>query len=274
MIEILLPIYNGEKYLVEQIESIINQTNTDWVLKIRNDGSKDNSQAIINQYCHDYPGKIIEIDSLKENVGLVQSLNYLLTAEPHGDYIMFSDQDDIWYNYKVERSLNEIKRLEQIYSAIPLAVCTDSQCVDSRLEVTAPSFFKSQKFPDNILGNIHKMLALNIVQGCTLITNNLAKEKYYPIPSFLNVHDMWIAVIIAFYGEIFYYKNATMSYRQHEQNILGEINVDLHYYIDRSKSMLNTILLLRQIQSELPFKTSLAKILYYKLYYALKRIFA
>lgn len=273
MIEILLPVYNGEKYLVEQIESIIGQTNTEWILKIRNDGSKDNSQTIINRYCHDYPDKIIAIDSPKENVGLVQSLNYLLAAEPHCDYIMFSDQDDIWNNYKIECSLNEIKKLEQIYNKIPLGVCTDSQCINSKLEITASSFFRSQKFPDNILGNIHKMLALNIVQGCTLITNNLAKEKYYPLPSFLNVHDMWIAVIIAFYGKIFYYKNTTMSYRQHEQNVLGEINVNLQYYLNRSKSILNTISLLRQIQSELPFKTNLIEIIYYKLYYAFRRIF-
>ena len=126
MIEILLPVYNGEKYLAEQIESILAQTNKDWILKIRNDGSKDNSQAVIDRYCNAYPDKIIMIDSPRENVGLVRSINYLQAAEPHGDYIMFADQDDVWQPDKLEVSINEIKTLEKDSPENPAMICTDA----------------------------------------------------------------------------------------------------------------------------------------------------
>lgn len=273
MIEIVLPVYNGETYLSSQLDSILGQTYENWILKIRNDGSKDNSQAIIDSYCKKYPQKIINIVSPSQNVGLIQSLNYLLAAEPHGDYISFSDQDDIWLPNKLEISYKHIKELEKLNPEVPLGICTDVKCVDAKLNILSESFFKSQKFLDNIIGNTNKMLALNVVQGCSVLTNKLAKDKYYPFPDILNVHDMWLAVIISYYGKMCYLRQQTMLYRQHEENVLGEINVGFNYYLNRFRFAYKTIGNLRKIQKCLNIRSNIIKILYYKFFFALNRIF-
>ncbi len=272
MVEILLPVYNGVKYLAEQIDSILNQSYKDWILKIRNDGSNDKSKDIINAYCERYPDKIIQIQSPEHNIGLVKSLNILLSAYPHCEYIMFSDQDDVWFENKIGESLKRIKELEQEHPNIPVGVCSDVQCVDSNLKIISPSFFLSQKFSLDVLGNINKMIALNIVQGSTVMTNRIAKEKYYPFPDFLNVHDMWLAVIIAHYGKMLYLTQPLMSYRQHDKNVLGEVNIGLGYYFERAKSAFKTVGLIRKIQKNLGFKSNFFLILYYKFFYAYKRI--
>lgn len=272
MIEILLPVYNGEKYLAEQIESILKQTYENWILKIRNDGSLDNSQVVIDYFCRKYPNKIFQIVSLDKNIGLVQSLNLLIESEPHGDYIAFSDQDDVWFPDKLKISIDKLKDLEKHNPKIPIGVCSDSSCVDSNLNIISQSFFKSQKFQGNIIGNINKMLALNIVQGSTVLTNRIAVDFYSPFPNFLNVHDMWLSVIISHYGQMTYVKTQTMLYRQHSNNVLGQLNIGFRYYVNRAKSTFKTLKLIRKIQKSLEFKTNLVLILIYKLQFACKRI--
>lgn len=272
MIEILLPVYNGEKYLKEQIESFFNQTNQDWFLKIRNDGSKDGYHEIIKEYCDHYPDKIVEIDSPSENVGLVQSLNYLIEATPHGDYIMFSDQDDVWLPDKIELSLNAVQKLECQNIDKPVMVCTDVTCVDADLNVMCKSFFESQRFPNDIFSDINQMIALNVIQGCTIIINKSALSHIYPMPLIMSIHDMWIGVQCAYYGNIAYLHTPTMLYRQHSSNVAGSVNIGLRYYLYRMKKIRHTISFIQRMKRHLSFKISIFKILYYKVKYMFSRI--
>ena len=272
MIEILLPVYNGEKYLAEQIESILAQTNKDWILKIRNDGSKDNSQAVINRYCNAYPDKIIMIDSPRENVGLVRSINYLQAAEPHGDYILFADQDDVWLPDKLEVSINEIQALEKDSLGKPAMICTDATCVDANLNVINSSFFESQRFPNATFDDVNKMIALNVIQGCTIILNQSAAKTTFPIPSFMNVHDMYIGVMVKASGTIKYLHKPTLLYRQHSNNELGSIKISIKYYLERSLKAISTLQMLRKLKKYIPEQVSILKIIRYKFYYAYKRI--
>lgn len=84
---------------------------------------------------------------------------------------------------------------------------------------------------------------------------------------------MWVGVITAKYGNIKYIMAPTMSYRQHGDNVLGEINVNGTYYWNRFKKMFDTLGGIRNIQKSLPFKTNLLSIMYYKLVFGFKRIF-
>lgn len=272
MIEILLPVYNGEKYLAEQVESILAQTYNEWILKIRNDGSKDGSQAIIDRYCNAYPDKIVMIDSPKENVGLVQSINYLQAAEPHGDYIMFADQDDVWLQDKLETSLNEIQSLEADTPGKPIMVCTDAACVDASLNVINDSFFESQRFPYDTFDDVNKMIALNVIQGCTMILNYNAAKTAFPIPSFMNVHDMYIGVMVKASGTIKYLRKPTLLYRQHSNNELGSIKISVKYYFERSLKAVSTLQMLGKLKKCIPEQVSILKIVRYKFYYAYERI--
>lgn len=272
MIEILLPVYNGEKYLREQIDSILNQTEQDWVLKIRNDGSKDNSQEIISEYCKKYPSKIIQITSPTENVGLVESINILQKAAPHGDYVMFADQDDVWLPNKIAISLTTLRDLEDSKPEVPVMICSDVKCVDKDLNLLNESFFISQKFPTDILGDVNKMAALNIIQGCTIMINKSASEHIFPMPLIMSIHDMWIGLICAHFGKVKYIETPLMLYRQHASNVAGSIDVNLKYYYSRFLKVKDTMTFLFKLNSNLPFKLNLPKVWYYKFKYLLKRI--
>lgn len=272
MIEILLPVYNGEKYLAEQIESILAQTYNEWILKIRNDGSKDGSQAIIDRYCNTYPDKIVMIDSPKENVGLVQSINYLQAAEPHGDYIMFADQDDVWLPDKLEVSINEIKTLEKDNLGKPAMICTDATCVDANLNVINPSFFESQRFPYDTFDDVNKMIALNVIQGCTITINRHAVKYIFPMPLIMSIHDMWIGVNCTHFGKIKYLHHSTILYRQHLTNVAGSIDVSLKYYFYRLKNIAETFGFILRMKKHLQFNIRIDKIFYYKIKYMFSRI--
>lgn len=272
MIEILLPVYNGEKYLVEQIESILTQTTKEWILKIRNDGSIDDSQSIIDRYRTAYPDKIIMIDSPNENVGLVQSINYLQAAGPHGDYIMFADQDDVWLPNKLEDSINEIKTLEKDNPGKPVMVCTDATCVDANLNIINPSFFESQRFPNDTFDDVNKMIALNVIQGCTITVNHQAVKYLFPMPLIMSIHDMWIGVNCAHFGKVKYLHQPTILYRQHSTNVAGSIDINLKYYFNRLIKFADTIKFILRMKRHLQFNIRIDKIFYYKIKYMLSRI--
>lgn len=272
MIEILLPVFNGEKFLREQIDSILSQTNQDWILKIRNDGSTDNSQLIIDEYVSRFPKKIIEIRSPQFNCGLIYSLNYLLESASEAEYIMFSDQDDVWLPDKIEKSLAVMLDIERQNQELPVMVCTDAICVDQNLNVIHDSFYESQKFLSNIVGDKYKMLAINEVQGCTVMINKYAYPRIYPLPTFMRIHDMWIGVICAHYGIAKYIHNQTILYRQHTDNTLGGQQIGIKYFITRLKKIKYLLNSRYKLFKILPFRVNYISWISRKVYYALRRI--
>lgn len=272
MIEILLPVFNGEKYLREQIDSILFQTNQNWILKIRNDGSTDNSQVIIDEYITKFPKKIIEISSPKLNCGLISSLNYLLESASEAEYIMFADQDDVWLPDKIEQTLIAISEIEKKDPSIPVMICTDATCVDQNLNLMYKSFFESQKFLPNIVGDKYKMLAINEVQGCTIMINKYAYQKIFPLPTFMKIHDMWIGVICAHYGVAKYINYQTLYYRQHPNNTLGGRQISVKYFISRLKNIEYLIKSRYKLFKILPFRINYLSWISRKIYYAFLRI--
>ena len=114
---ILLSTYNGEKYLKEQLDSLFSQNYKDFKLIVRDDGSTDKTKEILNSYD-------IELLSSCENLGVKKSFETLLKyayENSDAEYFMFCDQDDVWNNDKIEKTLEEMKRLEKLYgNNIPL----------------------------------------------------------------------------------------------------------------------------------------------------------
>lgn len=273
MVDIILSIYNGEIYLREQLDSIIRQSFKNWRLIIRDDGSKDNSLKILFEYQRLYTAsKFIIITDNKGNIGLVDSINILLTKST-GDYIMFADQDDIWLENKIEESLRYLQNIERENVDLPIMICTDAKVYDSRTKtIIHDSFFKSQKYIKGVVGNKAKMLALNEIQGCTIIINKLSKKYIYPIPTFMRIHDMWIGVIIAHFGIVKYMYKSTLLYRQHNNNTLGSLSIDGKYYQKRFFKSYKVIKSLIKLKHVLPFKVCILQIIFYKIFFAFKRI--
>ena len=101
-IDILLPTYNGEKYLKEQIDSILNQTYKNIRLIISDDCSKDSTPKILEEYRE--KDERIELYLQKENIGVVKGIEFLL-KKVKSNYYMLADQDDVWLPMKVEKSI-------------------------------------------------------------------------------------------------------------------------------------------------------------------------
>lgn len=222
MIDILLSTYNGEKYLQEQLDSIISQSFGDWRLLIRDDASKDSTNDIITRYCSLYPTKIRCVGDCFGNLGVIRSFE-LLMKESDADYIMFCDQDDVWLPNKIHLTFERMKQLGKQYgNNVPILVHTNLFVVDEDKNIVSDSFWDYAAMKPELLdGNIHFLAICNCVTGCTLMINKRAKEVSLPFVSPVEMHDAWIAIHVKKCGVVDYIEQSTIQYRQHTSNICG-----------------------------------------------------
>ncbi|MFH1195306.1 MAG: glycosyltransferase family 2 protein [bacterium] len=219
-IDILLATYNGEKYLNQQIESILNQTCRDWRLLIRDDLSTDNTINIIKNYTSKYPDKIRLIEDDKGHLGLARNFGALLEAA-QSEYIMFCDQDDIWLPNKIELIINVMKAAQQRNPDLPILVHTDLRVVDENLNVIADSFWKLVGIDPQTANNLDNLIIRNAVTGCAMMINRKAKEISTPLPAEVKIHDWWIAMNVAKAGKILFVPVPSSLYRQHGGNVIS-----------------------------------------------------
>ena len=267
MIDILLSVYNGEKYIREQVESVEKQTYQDFQIIIRNDGSKDGSDAVIEEMAGRYDNIKVIRDS-RGNLGLSKTLEILIKAS-HSEYFMFCDQDDNWMENKVQISIDKIKHVGEENGGKPILICTDSTCVNDNGKVIAPSFFRSQKYVD-VCDDTTKLAAMNIVQGNTCILNSFCKQYILPFPPYV-LYDHWCGIMISHYGIVKYIHQPTLWYRQHQCNVLGVNNVNTRYFASKLVHVQKQFRIYRSIFKNIPFHISILKWCLYKIYFSLKR---
>ena len=238
MIDILLATYNGEKYLKQQLESIFAQTNQDWRILVRDDGSNDNTAGIVKDCMAQHPGRISMISDDKGRHGACLNFGKLL-EQSTAEYIMFSDQDDVWLPNKIELTLCLMKSAELVYPNMPLLVHGDMRVVDSNLNIMADSHWSLTKISPFIGDDVNKVMVEGLVSGNTMMINKMAKEVSVPIPEEALGHDRWISIKVAKNGRIVYSSIPCTLYRQHFSNYIGsrEKNVGLFvrnmYHIKR-----------------------------------------
>jgi glycosyltransferase involved in cell wall biosynthesis len=219
LIDILLATFNGEKYLAEQLNSIIRQSCTNWKLIIRDDGSTDKTLEIIKDYVKKNPVKIILIDDNNGNSGACNNFSRLI-GFTGADYIMFCDQDDVWLPDKIELTLAKMKRMESEYGKqTPVLVYTDLKVVGQNLKPLAESFWKYQKIKPAYGKKLNNLLVQNSISGCTVMFNSSLKKLIGNIPPEALMHDWWVALIACVFGKSEYINQATMLYRQHKKNL-------------------------------------------------------
>ena len=268
MIDILLPTYNGSKYLDKQIKSLFSQTITDWRLLIRDDGSTDSTISLIKEYAERYHEKVVLIQDDYGNLRTSGCLNKMLPYIK-GEYFMYCDQDDIWEPCKIERSMQEMNKLEEEYPNKPLLVCSDATLIDGNDNIIGDSFFESQGFRDNV-DNYYKILALNCVQGSTSLMNRRVLDYMKYIPNTIG-HDGWTASIVSYYGKIKYIHEPLLRYRQHDGNVLGAYNVNRNYLINSIKRIKQMYPKYAEVVRLTPFKVNPFIWWYYKIYYNIIR---
>lgn len=238
-IAILMSVYNGELYLREQLDSIINQTFDNWTLYIRDDCSTDSSLSIIKEYLK-YPNITLFNDDLG-NIGAKNSFFQLL-KNIDSQYYMFSDQDDIWLPNKIQVSFERLKDEEAKSGKLcPILVCTDVYITNAKLDIIEESEWRLVGINDNSFSSHIKMLVNPIVIGMTMCFNQLIKDNAFPINSNIGMHDSWLAYIAAKYGKIVNINKQLVLYRQHGNNVCGINNrrkLGLLYKVLHPKSSL------------------------------------
>lgn len=253
MVDILLAVYNGEKYLRQQLESIINQTYKEFNIIIRDDGSTDSSLAIIKEFALLHPDKIKIVEG--ELSGSAKNNFFELMNFAENDYVMFCDQDDIWLENKIGLTLNKIKDMEKAYGiSTPLLCHTDLKVVDKNLNTIHPSFYKMQKF-DISKTTLNRALVQNIVTGCTTMINKpLLDLAIGTNNDNIIMHDWWLFLIASAFGKVEAINTPTILYRQHEKNQVGAPNpAELGYYASKLKR--GSILHLTYAQAESFYST-------------------
>ena len=221
MIDILLSTYNGEKYLEQQLQSIIEQSCADWHLIVRDDGSTDQTLCILDKFAKQDPRISVFTDE-KGNIGALRSYEELL-KKSESDYVMFCDQDDVWLPEKISHTAEGMQDAESKFGVkTPLLVYSDLQVTDEKLTTVDTSFWHYAGIhPQNIV-DFPTLAGKNCVTGCTTMINKTAKAVSLPFGEHALMHDHAIALsVIAHDGKLIENPHADILYRQHGSNVIG-----------------------------------------------------
>lgn len=224
-VRILLAAHNGEAFLAEMLDSLLNQTYKNIEIIISDDSSTDRTPEIMDAYSSKYPDKVV-LHKSGLSFGNAQShFLHLLKNFWDAPYIMFCDQDDVWHKDKIEKTLNKMKEIERPEK--PALVHTDLNVVDGKLQPMHPSFCEYSNIDPTRL-KLNQIVVHNVVTGCTVMLNNalarLVGERTFDASAVI-MHDWWLAILAGALGDAAFLSEATIDYRQHGDNTVGAQNV-------------------------------------------------
>ena len=203
--------FNGERYIEEQIDSILRQTGVEVSLFIRDDGSTDGTVHILEKYAARDNIEVV----FGSNLGIGNSFMELLYSVPEDyDYYAFSDQDDIWDHDKL---VTAVRRLSSESGCLLYA--SNLECVDTENHTIRMRFDPDMVFDDSLLSAICRSKCY----GCTQVFNKellLFLRRSRPAEQLMRtrLHDTWVAVSAAAAGKIIFDSESHIRYRRHGEN--------------------------------------------------------
>ena len=216
-VHIVLAAYNGERYLREQMDSLLSQTYENITIEVCDDGSTDGTAAIIREY--EIRDERVKLHLNPRNLGYVK--NFLEGVKRcQAPYVMLCDQDDIWQADKVEQTLQVMQQAEQKGPGKPVLVFTDALRFNSETGEELGFFHKSSHLDVKKVDTAHLFMENKCI-GCTMMMNQAILPYLEELPEEIRVHDWWLALICSHFGIIEYVPQATLRYRQHEGNQIG-----------------------------------------------------
>ena len=244
---VLLSTYNGEKYLREQLDSLVEQELRPTKILVRDDASTDNSLAILNEYCKKYDFiSYYTGDNLKP----ARSFWNLIENAEEADYFALCDQDDVWFKDKLKRA---VELLEKEDNSTPLLYCSKYTLTDKDLnpiDSDVSSLYNFSDFPHALI--------YHTAPGCTFVFNEAARKRileYDVNKEYCVIHDAIIHKVVTLFGKMILDNESHIYYRQHGDNqigmnanaiktFIGRIKRFLfgnikHYRSDTAKSLLN-----------------------------------
>jgi len=259
-IAILMCTYQGQKFLSEQIDSIINQSFKNWHLYVSDDGSKDETISILNKY---------QKELTKERMTILEGpckgfaknfINLTCDKSIKADFYAFSDQDDIWESNKLKKAIDW---LEVRNEKKPSLYCSRTTLIDENKNIIGLSPLHNKK------PSFRNALVQNIAGGNTMVFNDLTRSIILEIGTNINIsfHDWLVYLIVTgCNGEVFYDNDPSIKYRQHKNNCIG-MNISVKgkikriYYLLKGQLQnsinenLETILLIKNKLSKENIKT-------------------
>jgi len=203
LISVCMAVYNGERYLEEQLRSILDQLGEDDEVIIVDDHSTDQSMQLIKHLAD--PRVVVLPNEL--NIGPIASFERAIAASK-GRHIFLSDQDDIWQNHKVKRTL-------QVFASTNcLLVVSDARVVDAERRILSESLFSLRQSGPGFWRNLYK----NGFVGCCMAIRSDAKELFLPFPRQIGMYDQWIGLCTTVAGRVHFIADALIDYRRHRRN--------------------------------------------------------
>lgn len=208
-VTVVMPTYNGEKYLKEQLDSLIAQKGVKVNILVRDDGSKDGTVDILEDYQERgllkwYTGEHLNVQ--KGNLDLLKNA-------PKSDYYAFCDQDDVWDEDKL---LIAVTELDELDNSKPAMYYCGQRLVDENLDLISVHPISADRSP-------HTNFLISNVAGCTAVFNQeLVDAVNSAEPEFILMHDSWLfKVCLALGGSYYADRAAHINYRQHGNNVAG-----------------------------------------------------
>lgn len=206
-ISVIMSTYNGEKYLKEQLDSILRQEKVSVKLLVRDDGSADRTMEIVESYKED------DIKLIRgENKGPAMSFLTALQEAPDADYYAFADQDDYWQKDKLSSA---VRMLEKSKGAAVYSSAYDITDEDLNVQQKNAGFLWEY--------TLRESLVYRAPLGCTIVMNKAMRDKVIrTLPRYTRMHDHWTILSAEALGaDILIDKEAHILYRQHAQNVVG-----------------------------------------------------
>ncbi|WP_445893668.1 glycosyltransferase [Desulfosoma sp.] len=213
-VAVLLATYNGERYIAEQIQSIVGQFYDRLILYVRDDGSSDRTIPLLLQVLEKSGRPMnLRLES-GEHVGIPQSYFQLMEkVDLSHDYYAFADQDDVWAPTKMQHAVEMLARLDE---TIPLLYFCRQRFVTSDLRPLGFSPLVTRP-------GLSNALVQNPAKGCTQVFNRSAMailRKH--LPKGIPYHDWWVYLTVAAFGQVIYDARIQMDYRLHDASTVGE----------------------------------------------------
>ncbi len=228
---VLMSTYNGERYIREQLDSLLSQTLRPDQILIRDDGSRDDTVAILEEYASQYP--FIKYYNGK-NKGPARSFWELIENCEKADYYALCDQDDVWFDDKLSVAVD---MLEKEDGSVPLLYCSKYTLTDKDLvpiDSNVSSLYDFSDFPHALL--------YHTAPGCTFVFNDEARKKivrYDVEKEYCIIHDAIIHKVVTMFGKMILDERSHMFYRQHGDNQIGMNANVIRVFLGRVDRFLN-----------------------------------
>lgn len=222
-VAVLMATYNGEKYISEQLNSILNQRKVDVHLYISDDGSADKTISILKVFSKKYPNQFKKIYRTNYKNPARNFLSIIKKIKIPYNYYAFSDQDDIWFNDKLIHSIEKIQQGADLYFG-------RTEIIDeNKNHLGYSSLFKHKPCFENAI--VQSIAGSNTFLFNKKIFNLLLKSSNLNIS--VPMHDWWTYILATFYEKkIFYDSEPKVKYRQHKDNVNG-FNLGLKNFLKR-----------------------------------------